>query len=199
MLIRFLLPAIYHTAFIYLGVIKLRDLLSFSPIDILIKSADQKSYHAILQELKDKEVYNMIIDIHDTDMSDFLRAVSLIYFIEKINVQNQKPLKTSLPRLQVLDLQMNDFKYHYLFTSFDLETFEMEDFRYNFVNITAFRLVDTGDVHVKDRLKEMEQFSKQNNMKFKKNLAVEVKVLKFKVLTTLSCYVTRSAFHLLYL
>lgn len=64
-----------------LGVIKLRDLLSFSPIDILIKSADQKSYHAILQELKDKEVYNIIIDIHDTDnMSDFLKAVGLIYY-----------------------------------------------------------------------------------------------------------------------
>lgn len=64
-----------------LGIIKLRDLLSFSPIDILVKSADQKSYHAILQELKDKEIYNMIIDIHDTEnMSDFLKAVRLILF-----------------------------------------------------------------------------------------------------------------------
>lgn len=63
-----------------IGVMKLRDLLSFSPIDILVKSADQKSYHAILQELKDKEIYNMIIDIHDTEnMSDFLKAVRLIY------------------------------------------------------------------------------------------------------------------------
>jgi glutamate receptor, ionotropic, invertebrate len=75
---------------------------------------------------------------------------------------------------------MNDFKYHYLFTSFDLETFDgrtsMEDFRYNFVNITAFRLIDTNDVFVKETLKEMEQhFSRQHhNVKFKKNLAVEV-------------------------
>jgi glutamate receptor, ionotropic, invertebrate len=73
---------------------------------------------------------------------------------------------------------MNDFKYHYLFTSFDLETFEkdiMEDFRYNFVNITAFRLIDTNDVFVKETLKEMEHFSRQyHNVKFKKNLAVEV-------------------------
>lgn len=61
-----------------LGIIKLRDLLSFSPIDILVKSADQKSYHAILQELKDKEIYNMIIDIHNTEnMSDFLKAVMI--------------------------------------------------------------------------------------------------------------------------
>lgn len=63
-----------------IGVIKLQDLLNFSPIDILVKSADQDSYHAILQELKDKEIYNMIIDIHDTEnMSDFLKAVRLIY------------------------------------------------------------------------------------------------------------------------
>lgn len=71
---------------------------------------------------------------------------------------------------------MNDFKYHYLFTSFDLETFEMEDFRYNFVNITAFRLVDTNDVFVKETLKEMEKFSIENDIKFKRNIALEVKV-----------------------
>lgn len=77
---------------------------------------------------------------------------------------------------QILELQMNDFKYHYLFTSFDLETFEMEDFRYNFVNITAFRLVDTNDVFVKETLKEMEHFGRHHrNVKFKRSLAVEVK------------------------
>lgn len=70
---------------------------------------------------------------------------------------------------------MNDFNFHYLFTSLDLETFEMEDFRYNFVNITAFRLVDTNDVSVKETLKEMEEFSRQSSsIKFKKSLALEV-------------------------
>jgi glutamate receptor, ionotropic, invertebrate len=69
---------------------------------------------------------------------------------------------------------MNDFKFHYLFTSFDLETFEMEDFRYNFVNITAFRLVDTNDVFVKETMKEMEQFGRQQHIKLRKSLAVEV-------------------------
>lgn len=53
----------------------------------------------------------------------------------------------------------------------------MEDFRFNFVNITAFRLVDTNDVFVKETLKEMEQFSREKNMKFKKSLAVEVKLI----------------------
>lgn len=79
---------------------------------------------------------------------------------------------------------MNAYEYHYLFSSFDLETFEMEDFRYNFVNITAFRLVDTNDVFVKETLKEMEQFSKKNNLKFKRNLAVEVNVFNMFILVT---------------
>ncbi|KAL7047470.1 hypothetical protein ACKWTF_002925 [Chironomus riparius] len=134
------------------GLIQLRDLLSLSlDIDILIKAVDSASYHAILQELKDKEIYNMIVDIHKTDnMADFLKAS--------------------------LHHQMNDFKYHYLFTSLDLETFEMEDFRYNFVNITAFRLIDTSDIFLKETLKEMQQFGRQQNIRVKKNLAFETKV-----------------------
>lgn len=74
---------------------------------------------------------------------------------------------------------MNDFKYHYLFTSLDLETFEMEDFRYNFVNITAFRLIDTSDIFVKETLKEMQQFGRQHNIRVKKNLAFEVRMIHF--------------------
>jgi hypothetical protein len=59
-----------------LGLIQLRDLLTLSlDMDILTKTADSASYHAILQELKDKEMYNMIVDIRNDDMSDFLKAV----------------------------------------------------------------------------------------------------------------------------
>jgi hypothetical protein len=76
---------------------------------------------------------------------------------------------------QSLQHQMTDFKYHYLFTSFDLENFDMEDFRYNFVNITAFRLIDASDIFVKETLKEMQQFGRQHNIKLKRSLAFEVK------------------------
>ena len=31
------------------------------------------------------------------------------------------------------------FQYHYTFTSFDVETLDLEDFKYNQVNITSFR------------------------------------------------------------
>ncbi|XP_017467765.1 PREDICTED: glutamate receptor ionotropic, kainate 2-like isoform X2 [Rhagoletis zephyria] len=58
---------------------------------------------------------------------------------------------------------MNEYKYHYLFTSFDIETFDLEDFKYNFVNITSFRLVDVGDVSVRNILKDMEAFRSEHN------------------------------------
>lgn len=78
---------------------------------------------------------------------------------------------------------MNDYRYHYMFTTFvsiffskrflfrkksdfkkqkfkfqDIETFDLEDFKYNSVNITAFRLVDTEDPRVSGVLDQMEKF-----------------------------------------
>ncbi|KAJ4452055.1 hypothetical protein ANN_03571 [Periplaneta americana] len=40
----------------------------------------------------------------------------------------------------------------------DIETFDLEDFKYNSVNITAFRLVDVEDSRVLETLEQMERF-----------------------------------------
>ncbi|KAJ3660232.1 hypothetical protein Zmor_004691 [Zophobas morio] len=40
----------------------------------------------------------------------------------------------------------------------DLETFDLEDFKYNSVNITAFRIVDVDHPHTKETLEVMEKF-----------------------------------------
>ena len=40
----------------------------------------------------------------------------------------------------------------------DIETFDLEDFKYNSVNITAFRLVDVEDARVLETLDQMERF-----------------------------------------
>lgn len=53
---------------------------------------------------------------------------------------------------------MNDYRYHYMFTTFDIESFDLEDFKYNSVNITAFRLVDIGSKRVDDVLEQMQKF-----------------------------------------
>lgn len=60
--------------------------------------------------------------------------------------------------MQVLQLQMNDYQYHYLFATPDLETLELEDFKYNNVNITAFRMVDAESDVTRQILLEMQKF-----------------------------------------
>nr|CAD7399734.1 unnamed protein product [Timema poppensis] len=52
---------------------------------------------------------------------------------------------------------------HY-FLKGDIETFDLEDFKYNFVNMTAFRIVDAEDVSVQEILKDMERFHPTGNL-----------------------------------
>lgn len=40
----------------------------------------------------------------------------------------------------------------------DIETFDLEDFKYNSVNMTAFRLVDLEEPKVVEILRQMERF-----------------------------------------
>lgn len=44
----------------------------------------------------------------------------------------------------------------------DLESFDLEDFKYNSVNITAFRLVDIGSPRVNEVVEQMERFQHQS-------------------------------------
>lgn len=54
------------------------------------------------------------------------------------------------------------FFFHKFCESKDLETFDLEDFKYNGVNITAFRLVDIGSPRVNEVVEQMERFQHQS-------------------------------------
>ena len=56
----------------------------------------------------------------------------------------------------------------------DIETFDLEDFKYNFVNITAFRLVDADDVGVRGILRDMEKFQSDGNNLLNKSRVIQV-------------------------
>lgn len=83
---------------------------------------------------------------------------------------------------QILQLQMNDYKYHYLFTTFDMEAFDLEDFKYNFVNITAFRIVDIDDISVKETIRSMMKFQPNKELRFMNSTYIQV---TFFILLTL--------------
>ncbi|KAH8272441.1 hypothetical protein KR044_002068, partial [Drosophila immigrans] len=117
------------------GVIALNQLSCSVQAELHIRQVSPTSYFSVLNEFKNKEIHNIIIDTNSADISILLK--------------------------NILQLQMNEYKYQYLFTSFDLETYDLEDFKYNFVNITSFRLVDMGDVAVKEILKDIDLYNRR--------------------------------------
>ncbi|XP_066598289.1 glutamate receptor ionotropic, kainate 2 isoform X8 [Prorops nasuta] len=117
------------------GLFKLQDLVKSPPTtrtEMYIRQAGPGSYRQVLREVRHKEIYKLIVDTDPAHMQQFFRAI--------------------------LQLQMNDYRYHYMFTTFDIETFDLEDFKYNSVNMTAFRLVDLDDSKVAEVLRQMERF-----------------------------------------
>ncbi|XP_011330543.1 glutamate receptor ionotropic, kainate 2 isoform X2 [Ooceraea biroi] len=132
------------------GLVKLRELVrspKIRDIEVNLRQADPDSYRQVLSEMKSKEIRNLIVDTRPEHMHHFLRMI--------------------------LELQMNDYKYHYLFTTFDIETFDLEDFKYNFVNITAFRLVDADDVGVRSILRDMERYQPAGNTILNKSRIIQ--------------------------
>jgi len=55
-----------------------------------------------------------------------------------------------------------------------MEMFDLEDFKYNFVNLTTFRMVDIEDVGVREVLKHMEQYSTEKNQSINKFMLTQV-------------------------
>jgi len=118
------------------GLIRLQELVRSPPsknLEIYIRQTNPANYRTVLREIKKKDIFNIIVDTNPSNINLFFRVI--------------------------LQLQMNNHKYHYTFTSFDVETLDLEDFKYNQVNITAFRFVDSETMRVKDILEEMENFS----------------------------------------
>ncbi|KAH8252388.1 hypothetical protein KR038_004352 [Drosophila bunnanda] len=99
--------------------------------ELYIRQASPDSYRQVLRGIRQKEIYKIIVDTNPTHIKSFFRSI--------------------------LQLQMNDHRYHYMFTTFDLETYDLEDFRYNSVNITAFRLVDVNSKRYLEVIDQMQK------------------------------------------
>ncbi|KAH8385421.1 hypothetical protein KR009_001755, partial [Drosophila setifemur] len=130
------------------GIINIQQLTRSIHAEVHLRQVSRGTFLSTLKEFKNKEIHNIVIDANSDGISILLK--------------------------NILQQQMNEYKYHYLFTSFDLETFDLEDFKYNFVNITSFRLVDIGDVAVKEVLKDLVSFGHHNaNVHLRKTVLLE--------------------------
>jgi transglutaminase/protease-like cytokinesis protein 3 len=101
------------------GLIKLRELVrNEHDVDVYLRQVTPDSYRRVLKEIKAKEIYNLVVDTRPENMQHFLKGVNTLTYTHKtIKLTTQR-----FPRnpfvFQILQLQMNDYKYHYLFTTF---------------------------------------------------------------------------------
>ncbi|CAG7826150.1 unnamed protein product, partial [Allacma fusca] len=110
--------------------------LSSRRSEIFPREVSASTYRDVLKEIKRRHLFNIIVDIKD-----------LPCFFRKI-----------------LQLQMNEARYHYHFTTLDLEMFDLEDFGYNNVNITAFRLIEQNGPNMRS-IEDMQRFYPKSNPK----------------------------------
>lgn len=144
-------------------------------IEIIMRRTDSSHYLQILNEMKTNEIHNLIIDTNPIYMEEVLKGVS-IYFFYSLNSSTFRyctyvhiyltQMHLYIVLRQILKLQMNEYKYHYLFTSFDLETYDMEDFKYNFVNITGFRLINMADIGMRELIKDIKSYYYKENANY---------------------------------
>lgn len=59
-------------------------------------------------------------------------------------------------------------------TTFDIEIFDLENIKYNFVNLTAFRLVDSSNSVVRHVLRDIERFSPKGRQILNKTNVIQV-------------------------
>ncbi|XP_022689054.1 glutamate receptor ionotropic, kainate 2-like [Varroa jacobsoni] len=117
-----------------ISLINLQELVRpFPPKNVEYQFRRADNFTATLLDIRSRGIYSMIVDVRPENLTAFLRAI--------------------------LQIQMNDYKYHYHFATYDIEAFNLEDFQYNFVNITAFRMVDSENETVRAILNDMEKFT----------------------------------------
>lgn len=127
-------------------------------MDVFMRQVVPHTYSSVLADIKNREIFNIIVDMNVKHLQQFLRSI--------------------------LQIQMNEYKYHYLFTTLDLETIVDLDLKYNFVNVTAFRLIDHSDLVVRDTLKDMRDFYLRED--FKSNFLRQ----KGRMIEVMSWYLT---------
>ncbi len=92
---------------------------SSSATELYIRQATPETYRQVLKEIRQKEIFKIIVDTNPNYINRFLRAVSGIlkfYLLcDFLYTENSIHL---LNIFQILQLQMNDYRYHFMFTTF---------------------------------------------------------------------------------
>ncbi|XP_015781956.1 glutamate receptor ionotropic, kainate 2-like isoform X1 [Tetranychus urticae] len=100
-------------------------------VQFVFRKTEPQIFRETLLDIKNRNIYSLIVDTKPESLPYLLTAI--------------------------LQVQMNDYKYHYHFTTFDVEIYDLENFKYNFVNMTAYRLIDSSNTRIGTILEEIEK------------------------------------------
>lgn len=148
------IAVIYEDDISLIGLQELTKLPLGRNVQFIFRKTQPQHFRDTLVDLRDRNIFTMVVDTRPEHLPIFFTAI--------------------------LQVQMNEYRYHYHFTTFDLETYDLEDFKYNEVNITSYRLVDYNSAMVRNTLKDIDrhyplvaqQLLHQNNQMIKSAAAI---------------------------
>ncbi|CAF1037266.1 unnamed protein product [Rotaria magnacalcarata] len=94
--------------------------------DILVRPFTHINDRSALLDAIGRDVFNIILDLNDLNTHAVLKMA--------------------------LQMGMISSSYHFLLTTLNIDSYDLEDFKYNFVNLTAFRLFRRDDQRVKSAM-----------------------------------------------
>lgn len=69
---------------------------------------------------------------------------------------------------------MIDPDHHFVLANLDLYTIDLENFRYNYVNLTGFSLVDFDTSYLNEVSKDIKKFERDKNVRIMNDGSIEV-------------------------
>ncbi|XP_060072907.1 glutamate receptor ionotropic, kainate 2-like [Ylistrum balloti] len=125
------------------GLVKMQNILrsvSQEPSkNVYIRQADRTNMRQVLKEAKKKNWTNMIVDMNATGTGLLLKIA--------------------------LQEGMIDPYHHYIFTTLDIDSIELENYKHNYVNLTGFRLVDPQDEFTRQIIEDMYVYEANTQLK----------------------------------
>jgi len=65
--------------FFYIGLLLVQNLMKMSKTDFYVRQVDQHTHRQVMREIKDKHIFNIIVDVHPRNINGFFRSVSINY------------------------------------------------------------------------------------------------------------------------
>ncbi|CAF1512058.1 unnamed protein product [Rotaria sp. Silwood1] len=129
------------------GLTRLQKLLNdpgVNKTDVLVRQYTHYKDRSVLIDAIGRDINNIVLDLNDANTRIVLKMA--------------------------LQMGMINSNYHYILTTLNIDTFDLEDYKYNYVNLTAFRLFNRRDSRVLMAMESFFAFKTMSNNEINRRL-----------------------------